>query len=63
MAERSTSKIKELYDMIQEYSEYSTVAGILYIFMPQQTTAGVNFINMSSFCASRSQKCKNIPTT
>ena len=43
MPEKSTSKGKELYDIIQEYSEYSTVAGILYIFMPQQTMAGKLF--------------------
>jgi hypothetical protein len=43
MAEKSTSKRKELYNMVQEYSEYSTVAGILYIFMPQQTNAGKLF--------------------
>ena len=40
---KNKSKGKELYDTIQEYSEYSTVAGILYIFMPQQTTAGKLF--------------------
>ena len=29
--------------MIQEYSEYSTVAGLLYIFMPDQTRPGKIF--------------------
>jgi hypothetical protein len=43
MPKTNKAKGKELYDMVQEYSEYSTVAGILYIFMPQQTTAGKMF--------------------
>jgi hypothetical protein len=43
MPEKNPSKGKEFYNMIREYSEYSTVAGILYIFMPNQTTAGKVF--------------------
>jgi disulfide bond formation protein DsbB len=29
--------------MFQEYSEYSTIAGLLYIFMPDQTRPGKIF--------------------
>ena len=33
----------DLSNMVHEYSEYSTVAGILYIFMPDQNVAGKMF--------------------
>jgi len=35
---KSSSLKIRIYDMIQQYSECSTVAGIIYIFMPNQTT-------------------------
>jgi hypothetical protein len=40
---KSSSLKIRLYDMIQQYSECSTVAGIIYIFMPNQTTVGKIF--------------------
>jgi len=40
---KSSSLKIGLYDMIQQYSECSTVAGIIYIFMPNQTTVGKIF--------------------
>ena len=33
----------ELYGLIKEYSEYSTVAGLIYIFMEDQSRAGKVF--------------------
>jgi hypothetical protein len=34
---------KETYNIVQEYSEYSTIQGILYIFKSGQTTFGKIF--------------------
>ena len=34
---------KEAYDIVKDYSEYSTIQGILYIFQPNQTTFGKIF--------------------
>ena len=37
---------KETYNIIQEYSEYSTIQGIVYIFQRSQTTFGKIFWNI-----------------
>ncbi len=34
---------KNVIGVIKEYSEYSSIAGLLYIFMPDQTIAGKLF--------------------
>ncbi len=34
---------KSLYEIIQNYSEYSSIVGLLYVFMPDQTAAGKLF--------------------
>jgi hypothetical protein len=38
--ERATSLAAELFRTIKEYSEYSTIAGIVYLFMAKQTLLG-----------------------
>ena len=40
---KTMSVKEEISEIIQSYSEYSTIAGILYIFMPDQTKAGKAF--------------------
>ena len=34
---------KSVYEIIQNYSEYSSIVGLIYIFMPDQTSAGKLF--------------------
>ena len=34
---------KNVIGVIEEYSEYSSIAGLLYVFMPDQTIAGKLF--------------------
>jgi hypothetical protein len=34
------SRIKEMYDIVVDYSGYSTLAGLIYVFMPGQPLIG-----------------------
>ena len=34
------SRIKEMYDIVVDYSGYSTLAGLIYVFMPGQPCIG-----------------------
>jgi hypothetical protein len=40
MQPQAPSKSKEMYDIVVDYSGYSTLAGLIYIFMPDQTLVG-----------------------
>jgi hypothetical protein len=40
MADESKSKRQEMYDIVIDYSGYSTLAGLIYIFMPEQPLMG-----------------------
>ncbi len=45
MSENIETKMerKSVYEIIQNYSEYSSIVGLLYVFMPDQTVAGKLF--------------------
>jgi len=40
---KPTSPGKEMYNIIQDYSEYSTIQGVIYIFQRNQTQIGKVF--------------------
>ena len=41
------SRVKEVYDIIADYSNYSTLAGLIYVFMPGQPyVAKVNTLKL-----------------
>ncbi len=48
----------ELFKTVKEYSEYSTIAGVVYLFMDKQTRCQFHQRFTSSFYKLRSQKCK-----
>ena len=41
------SRIKEMYDIVVDYSGYSTLAGLIYVFMPGQPRIGK--VNLCQF--------------
>jgi hypothetical protein len=40
LVETKSSRTKEMYDIVVDYSGYSTLAGLIYVFMPGQPFIG-----------------------
>ena len=40
MKRKQVNKSKEMFQIIKDYSEYSSIQGLIYIFMSQQTGVG-----------------------
>jgi hypothetical protein len=40
LVEPKSSRTKEMYDIVVDYSGYSTLAGLIYVFMPGQPFIG-----------------------
>jgi hypothetical protein len=40
IVETKSSRTKEMYDIVVDYSGYSTLAGLIYVFMPGQPFIG-----------------------
>ena len=50
MKKDNKSQLKnETYDIVQDYSEYSTIQGVIYIFQKQQTACGKIFWSLVVF--------------
>jgi hypothetical protein len=42
------SRVAEMYDLVVDYSGYSTFAGIIYVFMPGQPLGGKVYENSNT---------------
>jgi hypothetical protein len=56
MASENKSKRQEMYDIVVDYSGYSTLAGLIYIFMPEQPMIGKVQL-MSDACETNTAQC------